>query len=245
MPLLAENGFLPDLEAIPDNVYQRARLMILNYPNNPTAAFAPREFFERVVEKAKKYGFIVLHDAAHLDISYTDTRAISFLEIPGARDVGIEMHSLSKTFNMTGWRVAFAAGHPDLIRGLLSIKSNLDSGVFTAIQHAGIAALQNYDSILPGILNLYRDRLQAVKQGMELLGWDDFMMPQGTFYVWLKSRGGRSSMDMTRDLIQKCAIVTTPGNGFGQAGEGYFRLALTTSSERIFEACKRMKKAGF
>jgi len=245
MPLLPENQFLPDIDGIPASVYERTKLMILNYPNNPTAAFANREFFERVIRKARQYGFIVLHDAAYLDMTYGEEQAISFLEVPGAKEVGLEMHSLSKTFNMTGWRVAFAAGNAQLIKGLLNIKSNLDSGVFTAVQKSAIVALQNYEKLIPAQLELYRKRLAAVDQGMQELGWDDYRRPQGTFYVWLKTRGGRGSMEMTRELIEKCAIVTTPGNGFGEQGEGYFRLALTTSEDRILEACRRMKKAGF
>lgn len=245
MPLLAENGFLTDLDAIPAGVYERTRLMILNYPNNPTAAFATREFFERVIVKARQYGFIVLHDAAYLDMTYQDEQAVSFLEMEGAKEVGLEMHSLSKTFNMTGWRVAFACGHPQLIKGLISLKSNLDSGVFTAIQRASIAALQNYEKLIAPTLELYKRRLAAVDEGMCELGWTDYRRPDGTFYVWLKTRGGRASMDMTRELIEKCAIMTTPGNGFGAAGEGYFRLALTTGEDRIREACRRMKAAGF
>jgi LL-diaminopimelate aminotransferase len=244
MPLLAENGFLPDLEAIPEDIYQKTRVMILNYPNNPTAAFATREFFERVVEKARKYEFIVLHDAAYLDISYTAEQALSFLEIEGARDVGIEMHSLSKTFNMTGWRLAFAAGNPSLIKGLLAVKSNLDSGAFTAVQKAGAAALRNFESLVPDLLKVYQGRLNAVDEGMKKLGWEDYRRPDGTFYVWLRNRGGFSSMDMTRTLIEKCAIVTTPGNGFGEQGEGYFRFALTTGETRIQEACDRIAKLG-
>ncbi len=245
MPLLQENGFLPDLEAIPESVYQKTRVMILNYPNNPTAAFATREYFEEVIAKARQYGFIILHDAAYLDISYTDEQAVSFLEIPGAMEVGVEMHSLSKTFNMTGWRVAFIAGNPSLIRGLMAVKSNLDSGAFTAVQKAAAAALKNYEALVPDLLKVYQERLNAVDEGMKALGWTDYQRPQGTFYVWLKNRNGLASMDMTRALIEKCAIVTTPGNGFGEQGEGYFRLALTTNADRIREACDRIKKAGF
>lgn len=245
MPLLQENGFLPDLEAIPESIYERTRLMILNYPNNPTAAFAPREFFEKVVALAQKYGFIVLHDAAYLDISYTKDQALSFLEIPGAKEVGIELHSLSKTFNMTGWRIAYAAGNASLVKGLMAVKSNLDSGVFTAVQKAAAVALRNFETLIPDLLSVYQDRLAAVDEGMKKLGWSDYRRPQGTFYVWLKNRNGYSSMDMTRALIKKCAIVTTPGNGFGELGEGYFRLALTTSADRIREACDRIKAAGF
>lgn len=244
MPLLAEHGFLPDLESIPDDVYRRTKLMFLNYPNNPTAAFATREFFERVIAKARRYGFIVLHDAAYLDMTYGSEPALSFLEVPGAREVGLELYSLSKTFNMTGWRVGFAAGHPTLIKALIDVKANLDSGIFTAIQRASIVALDNFETIIPGQLELYRRRLNAVDQGMKELGWTDYRRPEGTFYVWLRTRGGRGSMEMTRELIERCAIVTTPGNGFGEAGEGFFRLALTTSEERIAEAFRRIREAG-
>jgi len=245
MPLLQENGFLPDLEAIPEAVYAKTKVMILNYPNNPTAAFATREFFEAVIKKAQQFGFIVLHDAAYLDISYTDKQALSFMELPGAKEVGIEMHSLSKSFNMTGWRIAFAVGNPSLIKGLLAVKSNLDSGAFTAVQKAAAVALRNYENLVSGLLKVYQGRLNAVDEGMAKLGWSDYRRPDGTFYVWLKNRPGYSSMDMTRTLIEKCAIVTTPGNGFGEQGEGYFRLALTTSEDRIREACDRIKAANF
>lgn len=245
MPLIAENDFLPDLEAIPEQVYARTKLMFLNYPNNPTAAFATVDFFERVIAKAKKHGFIVLHDAAYLDMAFGGRKALSFLEVPGARDVGIELHSFSKTFNMTGWRLAFAVGNKSLLAGLLNIKSNLDSGAFHAIQRAGIVALQNLDKIVPGILEVYEKRLKVLNEGIQKLGWKDYTAPQGTFYVWLRTRGGRSSVAMTKDLIRECAIVTTPGTGFGAAGEGFFRIALTQSEERIREACERMKAKGF
>jgi LL-diaminopimelate aminotransferase len=244
MPLLAENKFLPDLDAIPAAVYEKTRLMILNYPNNPTAALATRGFFEAAIARARQYGFIILHDAAYLDMCYADEPAVSFLEIPGAKDVGLEMHSLSKTFNMTGWRIAFAAGNPSLIKGLLSIKANLDSGVFTAVQRAGIVALQNLDNILPGLVEIYKSRIDALEAGILNLGWKGFSRPQGTFYAWLPNPWPMSSMDVTRTLIQKCSIVTTPGNGFGEAGEGYFRIALTTSAERITEACDRIARSG-
>lgn len=244
MPLRAENNWLPDLDAIPDAVYDKTRVMILNYPNNPTGAQAPGDFFEDVVARAKHHNFIVLHDAAYLDIAYTSGAAISFLEIPGAREVGVEMHSLSKTFNMTGWRLAFIAGNPSLIKGLMAIKNNLDSGAFTAVQHAGVVALNNLETLLPEILNVYRSRFNALDTGMASLGWNDYHRPEGTFYAWLRNRGGRSSMDMTRTLIEKCGVVPTPGNGFGEQGEGYFRFALTTSEARIAEACERIANSG-
>lgn len=245
MPLREENAFLPDLEAIPEDVYSRTRLMFLNYPNNPTAAFATREFFERVIAKARKYGFIVLHDAAYLDMVYGDKKALSFLEVPGAREVGIEIHSLSKTFNMTGWRVAYAVGNAQLVQGLLALKANVDSGVFSAIQKASITALDNYEKLVPELLSLYEGRIKALSQGLASLGWSDYNQPLGTFYVWLKTRGNRTSMQMVLDLLRECSVVTTPGTAFGASGEGYFRIALTTNEERIAEAVSRMQKAGF
>lgn len=245
MPLMAENNFLPDLEAIPDDVYRKTKLMILNYPNNPTAAFATREFFEQVIQKARKHGFIVLHDAAYLDMTYGDEPAVSFMEMTGAKEVGIEIHSLSKSFNMTGWRVAYAVGNADVIAGLINLKSNLDSGVFTAIQRAAIVALTNFEQLIPEVLETYKARLVTFNEGISDLGWSDYVPPQGTFYVWLRTRGGRTSMQMVKDLIEHCAIITTPGTGFGAAGEGFFRFALTTTEDRIREACSRMKKAGF
>lgn len=244
MPLREDNAWLPDLDVIPEEVLLKTRVMILNYPNNPTGAVATREFFAKAIALARRHEFIILHDAAYLDMAFTDSPAISFLELPGARDVGIEMHSLSKTFNMTGWRLAFVAGNPSLIRGLMSIKNNLDSGAFTAIQKAGVVALRNLEQLLPQTLNVYRRRFDALEEGMQKLGWTEFHRPEGTFYTWLRNRGGLSSMDMTRTLIEQCGIVTTPGNGFGECGEGYFRLALTTSEDRISEACDRIAKSG-
>ena len=244
MPLTAENAFLPDLDAVPESVYQRTKLMFLNYPNNPTAAMAPGEFFERVIAKASKHGFIVLHDAAYLDMVYFGGKAISFLEVPGAREVGIELHSLSKTFNMTGWRIGFAVGNKELVAGLLNIKSNVDSGVFNAVQHAGIVALQNYDILIADSIVTYENRVKAVDEGIRGLGWHDFTSPRSTFYVWIRCPQGRTSIQMVMDLLRECAIVTTPGTAFGAGGEGFFRLALTTSETRIREALARIKKVG-
>lgn len=244
MPLREDNQWLPDLDAIPNEVYDKTRVMILNYPNNPTGALATKEFYNDVVDRARRHNFIVLHDAAYLDIAYGSGPALSFLETPGAREVGVEMHSLSKTFNMTGWRLAFVAGNSSVIKGLMAIKNNLDSGAFTAVQQAGIVALNNLETLLPEILNVYRRRYDALDTGMNKLGWADYQRPEGTFYAWLRNRGGLSSMDMTRALIEKCGIVTTPGNGFGECGEGYFRFALTTTEDRIAEACERIAKSG-
>ncbi len=240
MPLLAENGFLPDLDAIPDAVYARTKLMFLNYPNNPTAALAPAEFFEKAIAKAKKHGFAILHDAAYLDMVYHGVKPLSFLEIPGGKEVGIELHSLSKTFNMTGWRIGYAVGNKSLVQGLLNLKTNVDSGVFGAIQKAGMVALQNYESLMPGLIATYEARLKVLNDGIRSLGWRDFTLPKATFYVWIRNQSGLKSIEMVKTLIQECGIVTTPGTAFGQSGEGYFRIALTTSKERISEAITRL-----
>ena len=219
--------------------------MFLNYPNNPTAAFAPRDFFDRVVEFAKRHSIIVVHDAAYIDVAFGGRKAVSFLEVPGAVDVGVEMHSLSKTFNMTGWRVGFAAGNAELVAGLLNIKANLDSGVFNAVQLAAATALRNYEELVPDILSTYESRLKAVNDGIADLGWRGYSPPLGTFYVWLETPDGRPSMEFTKELIERCSVITTPGLAFGGAGEGFFRIALTTSALRIREAFSRMKSAGF
>lgn len=244
MPLRRANGFLPDLDAIPDAIYARTKIMYLNYPNNPTAAFAPRSLFEAVVERAAKHGFIVVHDAAYLDVCFAGEPAVSFLSVPGAREVGIEMCSLSKTFNMTGWRIGFVAGRSDLVAGLSSFKANIDSGVFNAIQAAGAVALNQFDQLVPQINHTYQDRVNALTAGMAALGWEDYEAPRGTFYVWLQTRGGLTSMEMTKALLQKASIVVVPGLAFGGEGEGFFRMAMTTSATRIAEACERIKEAG-
>jgi LL-diaminopimelate aminotransferase len=243
MPLRRENGFLPDLDAIPDAVYARTKIMFLNYPNNPTAAFATREFFDAVIERAAKHGFIVVHDAAYIDVCFGGEPALSFLSVPGGREVGIEMCSLSKTFNMTGWRIGFVAGRSDLVRGLSGFKANMDSGVFNAVQAAGAVALNQYETLVPAINRTYLERVEVLTAGIQELGWSDFTPPRGTFYAWLQTRGGMSSMQMTKLLLERAGVVVVPGLAFGAQGEGYFRMAMTTTAARISEACQRIKKA--
>lgn len=244
MPLLKQNGFLPDLNAIPKDVAKRAKLMFLNSPNNPTSVVAGKDFFDRVVAFALEHQIIVCHDAAYSEIYYDGRRPPSFLEVGGAKDVGIEFHSLSKTFNMTGWRIGFAVGNKRILAGLGKVKSNLDSGIFQAVQEAGITAIQSDDQLTDGLRKLYQERRDVLVPGLKKLGLD-VDTPPAAFYVWIAVPKGYTSTAFTAHLLEKAGIVTTPGNGFGAAGEGYIRMTLTTPKERLTEVVERIKKAGF
>jgi len=241
MPLLEKNGFLPDLDAIPIEVARRARLMFINYPNNPTGATAGRDFYERVVRFAGQYGIIVCHDAAYSEMAFGGYRPMSFLEVPGAKEVGVEFHSLSKTYNMTGWRLGFAVGNSGVIEALGRIKSNIDSGAFNAVQWAGIAALEGDQQPVADMQNTYRERRDILIAGLQKAGLHP-QIPKATFYVWCPNPRGYSSRDFTSLLLREAGIVTTPGSGFGDPGEGYVRMALTVSAERIREAVERILK---
>ena len=244
MPLLKRNGFLPDLDAIPPDVARNAKLMFLNSPNNPTSVIADTAFFARVIAFAKEHQVIVCHDAAYSEIFYDGHRPSSFLEAEGAMDVGIEFHSLSKTFNMTGWRLGFAVGRAEVIAGLSQIKSNLDSGQFQAIQEAGMTALESDDRLTAGLRAIYQERRDVLVAGLRNLGLE-FETPSATFYVWIEVPQGYTSASFTAHLLEKAGIVTTPGNGFGAPGEGYIRMALTTTKERLAEAVDRLKQIGW
>ncbi len=244
LPLKRENGFLPNLAEIPANVLERARLLFFNYPNNPTAGVADVDFFTKTVEWAREHNIILCHDAAYTELAYDDYRAPSMLEVPGARDVAIEFHSLSKTYNMTGWRIGFAVGNAELVAGLGNIKSNIDSGVFQAVQWAGIAALESAPEVTAKIVETYRERRDTLIAGLRGIGIDA-PAPQATFYVWLPVPDGYTSQEFTALLLERAGIVTTPGNGFGAAGEGYIRMALTVDKARLEEAVDRMAKIGF
>ena len=241
MPLLEKNGFLPDLDAIPIEVAARARLMFINYPNNPTGATADRDFYERVVRFATQYDIIVCHDAAYSEMAFGGYRPMSFLEIPGAKEVGVEFHSLSKTYNMTGWRLGFAVGNSGVIEALGRIKSNIDSGAFNAIQWAGIAALEGDQGPVADMQNIYRERRDILIAGLKKAGLHP-QIPKATFYVWCPNPPGYSSKGFTSLLLREAGIVTTPGSGFGDPGEGYVRMALTVPAERIREAVERILK---
>ncbi|MFM7129828.1 MAG: LL-diaminopimelate aminotransferase [bacterium] len=240
MPLLPELGFLPDLDAIPSEVYSRARLMFINYPNNPTAGMANRPFFEKVVALAHKYGFVVAQDAAYNEMYY-EKPALSILEIEGAKDVSVEFHSLSKTFNMTGWRVGFAVGNPAIVGALGQVKANTDSGIFTSIQMAAKTALDHYDELTEPIRALYKDRRVAFVGAMRKAGWN-VPTPNSTFYVWIPCPAGISSTELAGRLLDEADVVMTPGLGFGRTADGFIRAALTVETPRLLEAVDRLSK---
>ena len=239
MPLLKKNEFLPDLEAIPVETARRARLMFLNYPNNPTGATADKAFYERVVRFAREYDILVCHDAAYSEMTFGGYRPMSFLEVPGAKEVGVEFHSLSKTYNMTGWRLGFAVGNKDVIGALGQIKSNIDSGAFNAVQWAGIAALEGDQAPVAAMREIYQERRDILIAGLQKTGLNPDI-PKATFYIWCPTPAGFTSKDFTSLLLREAGIVTTPGSGFGEPGEGYVRMALTVSGDRIREAVDRI-----
>jgi len=241
MPLLSENNFLPDYSAIPAEVADKAKLLWINYPNNPTGATAPREFYEETVAFAVKHDLLVCHDAAYTEIYFGGEKPSSFLEVPGAREVGVEFHSLSKTFNMTGWRIGFACGNAEVIEGLGRIKTNIDSGIFQAVQEAGIVALQGPATCVDEINGLYRDRRDVLVAGLRELGWNP-PTPTATFYLWIPCPDGYDSTTTASRLLDEVGVMVTPGVGFGKYGEGYIRMTITVDENRIKEALARIEK---
>jgi len=241
MPLLDSNDFLPDLAKIPLSIRRKAKLMYINYPNNPTSATAEASFYEEVVSFALKNKTVVVSDLAYSEMSYDGYRPGSFLEVEGAKDIGIEFHSLSKTYNMTGWRVGWACGNEELISALAKVKSNIDSGIFSAIQLAGIAALEGPQQHINEMCKLYAERRNVLMEGLRSLGLSA-RTPKATFYVWIKVPKKYDSIKFSKLLLDKANIIATPGVGFGRYGEGYIRMALTVPKERIEEAIARLKK---
>lgn len=241
MPLLRDRGFLPDLDAIPEHVRRRARLMFINYPNNPTTAVADKRFFEDVVAFALENEIVVCHDAAYTEIAFDGLRCPSFLEVDGAREVGVELHSHSKTYNMTGWRIAFAAGNPRVIGALGKVKTNIDSGAFEAVQVAAIEALDNYELGLAERVGTYQHRRDIFCKGLEQAGLA-YHPTKATFYVWIEVPPGYTSAGFAEKLLTEAGLVVTPGNGFGSAGEGYVRVSLTIPTPRLEEAVERLGK---
>ncbi len=243
MPLTRARDFLPDLNAIPTEVLKRAKILWLNYPNNPTGAVAPREFLVRAVEFARQHRLILAHDAPYSELAYDGYRPESILSVPGASEVAVEFHSLSKTYNMTGWRVGFAIGNAEILRGLGRVKTNLDSGVFQAVQYAGIAALTGPQQCVADNCRIYQERRDVLVGGLREMGFA-VEAPKATFYLWVPVPKGFTSRSFSIDILAKAGIVLTPGSGFGAAGEGYVRAAFTVSVDRIREAVARIKKLG-
>ncbi len=241
MPLLRENRFLPDVSKIPTDIAEKAKLLFINYPNNPTAAVAERPFFEEVVKFADKYGIIICHDAPYSEIAFDGYRPMSLMEVKGAREVGIEFHSLSKTFNMTGWRIGFAVGNREILAGLGKIKTNIDSGVFQAVQLAAAEALNGYGTDTEEIVETYRARRDLLVKGIRDAGLE-VESPRATFYLWVRVPTGYTSAQFASHLMEKSGIVATPGVGFGDEGEGYIRFALTIGEDRLREAVDRLKE---
>jgi len=241
MPLREANAFLPELKEIPLNIRRKARLIYINYPNNPTSATAERDFYRQVVDFARRNKIIVVSDLAYSEMSYDGYKPSSFLEVEGARDIAIEFHSLSKTYNMTGWRIGWVCGNAKLISALSKVKSNIDSGIFSAIQLAGIAALGGPQEHIRDMCSLYQKRRDTLVNGLRSLGWQ-VRPPRATFYVWIKIPPKTDSIKFSALLLEKANIVVTPGVGFGKYGEGYIRMALTVSKEEIQEAIRRLKR---
>jgi len=237
MPLTEKNNFVPVLEEIPEKVAKAAKLMFINYPNNPTAAVAPDGFYREVVDFASDHGIVVVSDNAYSEIAYDGYRAPSFLETRGALEVGIEMHSLSKTYNMTGWRIGMAVGNEEILAGLGRVKTNVDSGVFNAVQRAAITALSGPQDCVKNACATYQERRDVLVAGLRSLGFE-VAAPQATFYVWMPVE---DCMAFAAKLLSETGIVVTPGVGFGPSGEGYVRFALTRPVARINEAVERMR----
>jgi LL-diaminopimelate aminotransferase len=244
LPLLQENQFLPDLGKIPEEIARKTKLLFFNYPNNPTAAVGTREFYEEVVEFCQRYNIIACHDAAYTEIYFDGHKPMSFMEVAGAKEVGIEFHSLSKTFNMTGWRLAFAVGNAEVIDGLGQVKTNIDSGVFEAVQEAGIAALKDSVHEPEKLCAIYKERRDLLVSGLRKMGLT-VEPPAATFYIWTPVPEGFTSMDFTTHLLNQSGILATPGNGFGPSGEGFIRFSLTASTDRIREAVERLHAVSF
>ena len=243
MPLLPENDYLPELGKIPEDVARKAKLLWINYPNNPTGGIATLEFFKELVDYCKKYEILLCHDHAYSEMAYDGYKPPSVLQVPGARDVAIEFHSCSKAYNMTGWRIGFVVGSKIGIKGLGQVKTNVDSGAFKAVQRAAIAAFQTTEADLQTLMAVYQQRRNLVVEGLRSLGWQ-LEAPKATLYIWVPVPKAYTSTEFVTLLLEKCGIIVPPGNGYGEYGEGYFRIALTVEDDRIREGIKRMAEAG-
>ncbi len=243
MPLLEENHFLPDFDKIPAEIAKKAKLMFLNYPNNPTGAVADLNFYQKAVDFAKKYDILICNDQAYSEMTYEGYKAPSILQIEGAKEVAIEFYSHSKSYNMTGWRIGFACGNKEAITALGTIKNNIDSGVFKAIQEAAIEAYETPKEVIENLNKMYAKRRDIVENGLRELGWN-IQSSKATFYLWLPTPNKMPSADFAAMMIEKAHVVVPPGIGYGKCGEGYFRIALTKDEETLKKAIARMKQAG-
>jgi LL-diaminopimelate aminotransferase len=237
----SENDFLPRFEDIPSDVAKKASAFFLNYPNNPTGAVATRPFLDELVEFARSNDIVICYDNPYSEVVFGVER-LSFLNAPGAKDVGVELNSLSKPFNMTGWRIGMASGNPDIINAIATSKANTDSGVFNAIQYAGIEALDNCDDNTAEMLAIYGRRREKVLETLRELGWT-YDPPKGAFYLWVPAPKGYTSAEFCDFMLEKCAVVLAPGAAYGVNGEGFVRFSLTVSDERLDEALSRMREA--
>lgn len=243
MPVGPDNEYMPDLDAIPEEIAKKSKLMFLNYPQNPTGACATLEYFEKVVAFAKKYDILVCHDQAYCEMTYDGYVAPSFLEVEGAKDIAIEFFSHSKSYNMTGWRIGFACGNADAITALGTIKSNMDSGQFKAVQKAAIAAYDTPKEEIDKLNAMYKERRDVIVEGLREMGWD-IEYPKATFYLWLPVPKGMTSEQFVSKMLDEAHVVVPPGNGYGQNGEGFFRIALTKDTDTLRTVIQRMKDAG-
>ena len=239
MPLKRETGFLPDLDAIPEDIARRAKLLWINYPNNPTAAVAELDFYQRVVEFAKKYDIVVCHDGPYTEVAFDGYKPVSFMQAEGARDVGIEFHSLSKSYNMTGWRIGMTVGNAEVTNALMRIKSNVDSGIFQAVQLAGVAALEGPQDIIDHHNRVYQARRDRLIPALRKMGLE-VDPPKASLYVWAKLPDGVLSGEFASRLIEESNVVVTPGRGYGEAGEGFIRCSLTVGDDALDRAIERL-----
>lgn len=241
LPLTAGNGFLPDLESVPPDVARRSKILWLNYPNNPTGAIASNEFFERAIEFARSYSLVLAHDNAYSEITYDGYVAPSLFQFKGAMEIGVEFHSLSKTFNMTGWRIGFVCGNHEVIEALGTIKTNIDSGIFNPVQLAAVEALDHGEKTLRDMVKLYQSRRDLLVSELAGLGWE-ISPPKGSIYLWMPVPPGFDSVGFSTHVLDKAGVFFTPGNAYGPSGEGYVRLSLTVPDDKIKEAMARLKE---
>lgn len=241
--LSAEQDWLIDLSTIPEDVAQKAKILYFNYPNNPTTATAPRAFFEEVVKFARHYEILLVHDLCYAELAFDGYQPTSLLEIPGAKEIGVEFHTLSKTYNMAGWRIGFVVGNSDIIQGLRTLKTNLDYGIFSVIQKAAETALQLPDKYIKEVQHRYSTRRDFLIKGLGELGWQ-IPPSKATMYLWVETPVGLGSTEFALDVLQQTGVVITPGNAFGEAGEGYVRISLIADCDRLTEVLKRFQQAG-